>query len=127
MANVGSWGARRRSSWQRGAPLSSRGWLPVPGEGGPMYVQEVREVVGVVAPEVGKEFRVFVESQKLADDLDGDDFGVAERGGGSAPSEAPEVGNAVVYEAEDGYDEGAKIHKRRPPLRLYGAIGQHRA
>jgi hypothetical protein len=92
-----------------------------------MYVQEVREVVGVVAPEVGKEFRVFVESQKLADDLDGDDFGVAERGGGSAPSEAPEVGNAVVYEAEDGYDEGAKIHKRRPPLRLYGAIGQHRA
>ena len=67
--------------------------------------------MGVVAPEVGKELRVFIESQKLADDLDGDDFRVAERWGGSACSEAPEVGYMVVYEAEDGDDEGVKIHE----------------
>jgi hypothetical protein len=83
--------------------------------------------MGVAAPEVRKELRVFVEPQELADDLDGKDFGVAERGSGSAPSEAPEVLESVIYEAEDGYDEGAKIHERRPPLRLSGAIGQHRA
>jgi hypothetical protein len=83
--------------------------------------------VGVVAPEVGKELRIFIEPQEFANDLDGDDFGVAKRGGGSTLSEAPEVSDAVVDEAEDGYDEGVKIHKRRPPLRLSGAIGQHRA
>ena len=50
----------------------------LPAEGGAMHPHEVREVVGIVAPEVGKELRVFIESQKLADDLDGDDFRVAE-------------------------------------------------
>jgi hypothetical protein len=69
--------------------------------------------VGVVAPEVGKELRIFIESQKLANDLDGEHFRVRERGGGSAPSEAPEVLESVIYEAEDGYDEGAKIHKKK--------------
>ena len=92
-----------------------------------MHTSEVREEMGVVAPEVGKELRVFVYPQELADNLYGEDFGVAERGSGSAPSEAPEVLESVIYEAEYGYDEGAKIHKRRPPLRLSGAIGQHRA
>jgi hypothetical protein len=94
----------------------------LPGEGGAMHVQEVREEMGVVAPEVRKELRVLVYPQELADDLDSEDFGVAERGSGSAPSEAPEVLESVIYEAEYGYDEGAKIHKRRPPLRLSGAI-----
>ncbi len=52
-----------------------------------MHVQEVREEVGVVAPEVRKELRVFVEPQELADDdLHSEHFGVAERGGGSARS-----------------------------------------
>ena len=50
----------------------------LPAEGCAMHSREVREEVGVVAPEVGKELRVFIESQKLADDLDGDDFRVAE-------------------------------------------------
>jgi hypothetical protein len=94
----------------------------LPGEGGAMHPQEVREEVDVVAPEVRKEFCVFVESQKLTDDLDSEDFSVAERGSGSTLSEAPEVLKSVIYEAEDRYDEGAKIHKRRPPLRLFGAI-----
>jgi len=48
-------------------------------EGGAMHSREVREeVVGVVTPEVGEELCIFVESQELTDDLDGDDFGVAE-------------------------------------------------
>jgi hypothetical protein len=37
-----------------------------------MHPHEVREVVvGVVTLEVGKELRIFVESQELPDDLDG--------------------------------------------------------
>ena len=63
--------------------------------------------MGVVAPEVRKEFCVFVEPQELADDLDSEDFRVAEHRGGSACSEVPEVLESVIYEAEDGYDEGA--------------------
>lgn len=51
----------------------------LPGKSGAMHVQEIREEVGVVAPEVREELRVFVEPQELADDLDGEDFGVAER------------------------------------------------
>jgi hypothetical protein len=80
-------------------------------EGGAMHSPEVREEVGVVTPEVGEELCIFVESQKLTDDLDGEDFGVAERGGGSACSEASEVGYAVVYKAKDGDDEGVKIQE----------------
>jgi hypothetical protein len=79
--------------------------------------------VNVVALEVGKELCVFVYPKELTDYLDGEHFRVAQRRGGTTPSEAPEVSDAVVDEAEDGHDEGAKIHKRRPPLRLYGAIG----
>jgi len=63
----------------------------LPGEGGSMHRSEVREEVGVVAPEVGEELRVLVEPQELSDDLDGEDFGVRERGGGSAlPEDAPD-------------------------------------
>ena len=69
----------------------------LPGEGGAMHMHQVREVVGVVAPEVGKELRIFVYPQELTDNLDGNDFRVAERRGRSALSEAPEVSDAVVY------------------------------
>ena len=44
-----------------------------------MHLQEIREEMGVVAPKVGEEFRVFVEPQELANDFDGDDFGASER------------------------------------------------
>jgi hypothetical protein len=50
-----------------------------------------------VALEVHKELRIFVYLQKLADDLDGDDLGVAERWGRSTCSETPEVHESVVY------------------------------
>jgi hypothetical protein len=55
----------------------------LPGEGGAMHTSEVREEVSIVAPEVRKEFGVFVEPQELTDDLDSKDFGVAERRSGS--------------------------------------------
>jgi hypothetical protein len=49
-----------------------------------MHPQEVREEeVGVVAPEVGEEFCIVGESQKLAEDLDGEHFGVAQSWSGS--------------------------------------------
>jgi hypothetical protein len=84
----------------------------LPGEGGAMHTSEVREEVGVVVPEVRKEFCVFVEPQELPNDLDSQYFRVAERGSGSALSEASEVLESVIYEAEDRDDEGAKIHKK---------------
>ena len=84
----------------------------LPGEGGAMHLPEVREEVSVVASEVLEEFRIFVYPQELADELDGEDFRVVERWGGSPFSEAPEVLESVVYEAEDGDDEGAKIQEK---------------
>ena len=97
----------------------------LPGEGGAMDASEVREVVGVVAPEVREEFRIFVESQELTDELDGEHFRVGESWGGSAASDAP-LFETVVDEAEDRDDEGAKTIKRRPPLCLV-LLGRHRA
>jgi len=85
----------------------------LPAEGGAMHASEVREEVSVVAPEIRKELGVFVEPQKLTDDLDGEHFRVAERRGRSTGSETPELGDAIVDEAEDGHDEGAKIHERK--------------
>jgi hypothetical protein len=86
-----------------------------------MYLPEVREEVGVVAPEVHKEFGVFVEPEELTYELDSQYFRVAERGSGSALSEAAEVLESLIYEAEDRDDEGAKIHKKTSAAS--GAIG----
>jgi hypothetical protein len=86
-----------------------------------MHSHQVREEMGVVAPEVRQEFCIFVEAQKLADDLDGEHFRVRERWGRSACSEAPEVSDVVVYEAEDSHDKGAKIHKKTSAMS--GVIG----
>ena len=87
-----------------------------------MHPQEVWEEMSVVAPEVGKELCIFVESQKLANYLDGEHFRVKERGSRPACCEASEILESVVDEAEDGYDEGgAKIHKKTSATS--GAIG----
>ncbi len=88
-----------------------------------MYPPELREEVGVMAPEVRKELCIFIESQELADDLDGEDFCVEERWGGSTCSEAPEILEAVVDEAEDGYDEGVKIHESEDLLLASVGLG----
>ena len=93
-----------------------------------MHLPEVREEVGVVAPEVRKEFGVFIEPEELTDDLDSQYFRVTERGSESALSEAPEVLESVIYEAEDrDDDEGALRSIRRPPLRRPVPLDQHRA
>lgn len=61
-----------------------------------MYQPKIREEMGVVSPEVRKEFSVFVKPQELTDELDGEDFGVEECGSGSARSERPEILELVV-------------------------------
>ena len=83
----------------------------------------------VVAPEVRKEVCVFVESQELTEDLDGVSTSESQSAWefwSACSSEAPEILEAVVDEAEDGHDEGAKRSKGRPPLRLV-LLAQHRA
>jgi hypothetical protein len=77
---------------------------------------EGREPLGVVPLEEEADALVGVEPEELPDDLDGEDLGVGELGGRAAPTDATSF-EPVVHEAEDGPDEGAKIHKRRPPLR----------
>ena len=131
MAKVESWGVSAKSSCQRISLAFQRLAACLLKRWGAMHPQEVREEVGVVAPEVRKEFRVFIESQELTNYLDGEHFGVAERGSGPAPSEAPEFLESVVDEAEeDGDDEGAKIHKKKKKKKkktsatsVSGAIG----
>ena len=67
-------------------------------------------------PEVTKDRLVSVHAEKLSDDLDGDSLRVGKLGGRTALANTAAL-EPVVYEAEDGDDEGAKIHERRPPLR----------
>jgi len=62
---------------------------------------------------------VGVEPEELSYDLDGEDLGIGELGGWSAPSDAAFL-ESVVDEAEDADDEGAKIHRKRPPLASIG-------
>jgi hypothetical protein len=51
------------------------------------------------------------EPQKLSDDLDSEDFRVGELGGRTALTDTLSF-ELIVYQAEDGYDEGAKIQKK---------------
>jgi glutaredoxin len=51
-------------------------------------------------------------AQELAHDLDGEHLGVGELGCRSTASDAPSF-ELVIYEAEDSYDEGVKIHKKK--------------
>ncbi len=78
-------------------------------------------------PEVGQELRILVYPQKLADDFNGENFRGAQRCGGSACSEPPEVSDAVIYEAEDGYDEGVKKIRERETSFLLRLVWHHRA
>jgi hypothetical protein len=72
---------------------------------------------------------VGVDAQELSDNLYGEDLWVGELGSGTAPSDVP-IFDLIIDEAEDGNDEGVKIHLRRPPLhpvlldqrRAYGGL-----
>jgi hypothetical protein len=80
------------------------------------FAQKDGEPLAVVLPKVTKDRLVGVDAEELADDLDGEDLRVGEPGGRSALADAASL-ESIVDEAEDGDDEGAKIHERRPPLR----------
>ena len=90
-------------------------------EGGAVEFAYSGEPLAIMTPEVTKDRLVGAQTQELTDDLDGEDFCVGKFGQGSTCSKGP-VLDSVVYEAEDGDDEGAKIHGKRPPsLRLVWA------
>jgi hypothetical protein len=86
------------------------------GRGGAMDEAQRGEPLGVVPSEVAVERLVGVETKELSDDLNGEDLGVGELAGGAALTQGFPVFEPVVHQAEDGYDEGVKIHQRRPPL-----------
>ena len=77
-----------------------------------MYLAEGGEPFSVVTAEKEVDALVGVESQELPDDLDGEDLGVGELGGGSALTDTPSF-ELIVYQTEDSYDEGAKIRERK--------------
>jgi hypothetical protein len=77
-----------------------------------MYLAEGGEPFLIVTTKEEVDALVGVKPQELADDLYGEHFGVGELGCGSAASDAPLL-ELVVDKAEDSYDEGAKIHKKK--------------
>jgi hypothetical protein len=93
------------------------------GEGGAVDLAEGREPLGVVAAEEEEEVDalVGVYAEELSDDLDGEDLRVGRLRSGTTLADATPF-KAVVHEAEDGHDEGAKIHKEKTSV-TFGAIG----
>ncbi len=91
------------------------------GEGGTVDVAEGREPLGVVPSEEEVESLVSVEPQELSDDLYGEHLCIGEVWGGAALAQGFPVFELVVNQAEDGRDEGAKIHKKTSVT--FGAIG----
>jgi hypothetical protein len=73
------------------------------------------EPFAVVATEAEMDALVSVEAEELSYDLDRENLRVGELGGGPALADTA-ILEPVVHQAEDGYDEGAKIHERRPPF-----------
>src|SRR5215207_3049619 len=84
-------------------------------ESGPMHLAKGGKPLCVVTAEEEVDVLVGVYPKELSNDLDGKHLGVGELGCGSAPSEASQPFELVVYKAEDRDDEGAKIHRKGPP------------
>jgi hypothetical protein len=84
----------------------------LPGGGSPMYLTQSGEPFTVVTAEKEVDSLVGVEPQELPDDLDGEDLGVGELGGGSALTDTPSF-EPIIYQTEDSDDQGAKIHERK--------------
>ena len=96
------------------------------GEGGAVdYFAQGGEPIAVMPSEVTKDCLVGVHAEELSDELDGDDLRVGELRKWPALANKATL-EPVVDEAEDGNDEGAKIHERSPPLRR-GWFGRYRA
>ena len=95
------------------------------GEGGAMNRAEGGEPLRVVPAEEEVDVLVGVEAEELAHDLDGKDLRVGDLRRRAALANA-KILDPVVYEAEDGHDEGAKIHKKKKKKKTsvpFGAIG----
>jgi hypothetical protein len=92
----------------------------LPREGGAMHLLESAEPLCVVPSEEEVDALVGVEAEELSDYLDGEDFRVGELGRRTALANAT-IFEPIVDEAEDGHDEGAKIHKKASIP--FGAIG----
>ncbi len=86
-----------------------------------MDFAECGEPLAVVPSEVAVDGLVGVEAEELAYDLDGEDLRVGEFRGGAALTQGSSDFEPVVYEAEDGHDEGAKIHESGDLL--FAAVG----
>lgn len=89
----------------------------LPGEGGAVDFLYLREVVRVMALEVGIDALLRVYPKELPYDLHGYDLRVGELGSRTAPSYGTPIFEEVIHDVENADDEGAKIHKKRPPLR----------
>jgi len=85
-------------------------------EGGAVHSFEGREPLGVVATKVLVETLFGVDPEELPDDFHGKHLGVGEFGSRAALTQLL-IFEPVIGEAENGRDEGVKIHEQRPPLR----------
>jgi len=98
----------------------------LPGEDGSMYLAEGRKPFSVVTAEEEVDSLVSVDAEELSNHFDSEDLRVGELWSGTALAKAMPF-EPVVDKAEDGHDEGAKIHnKKTPPLRPV-LLSQHRA
>ena len=97
----------------------------LPREGGPMYLAESRKPFSVVTAEEEVDALVGVEFQEFSDDLYGEDLRVGEPGRGSPASEALAF-ERVIHEAEDGDDEGVKIHFKKTSFSSVGLVATER-
>ena len=82
----------------------------LPGEGGSMYLAKGGKLSVVMSAEEEVYVLIGVDAEVLADDLDGEYLGIGELGERSSLTNAASL-ELVIDEAEDGDDEGAKIHE----------------
>ena len=90
-----------------------------------MDLAEGREPFPIVPLEEEVNALVGVYAEKLAHDLDGQNFGVVKLRVGTALTNAAPL-KPVIHETEDGHDEGAKILEAEDLL-YAGRFGRYRA
>jgi len=84
-----------------------------------VHLSQGWEVLSIVTPEVDEEIFLGVDTEELSYDLDGQDLRVSELRVRTALAQLGFSLEPVVYEAENGDDEDAKIHELRPPSRRW--------
>jgi hypothetical protein len=82
------------------------------GEGGAVHLAKGWEPLGVVSAEEEVDSLVGVYAEKLSYDLYGENLRLRKLRSGTALADARPF-EPVVDKAEDGHDEGAKIHKKK--------------